>query len=312
MVTRPAIEPAFRSAIDRAGIGWTMGPADIARRRDRGQPNASSVVDHHDVRLSEHLVNGVPIALVEPRTPTGPPRPLVFYIHGGGMVTGNRYSGLDRLLSWLPLMDYVVASPEYRLAPEHPAPASADDCWNGLTGLLAEADDLNIDRERIVIIGSSAGGALAAGAAIRSRDAASPALRGLMLLSPMLDDRDDTASARQYEQDVPWTRGSNRTAWSALLGSPRREPVSEYVVPARARTLADLPTSFVDATTAEVFRDEDVTFASRLWADGVQAELHVWPGAVHGFDSLLPAHPISVAAHAARAAWLSRLMKEQG
>ncbi|SES27387.1 alpha/beta hydrolase fold, partial [Lentzea xinjiangensis] len=110
-----------------------------------------------------------------------------------------------------------------------------------------------------------------------------------LLRSPMLDDRDVTVSSAQYSQTGSWSRESNNTGWDALLGDRRKsDAVSVYAAPARAGDLSGLPPAFVDVGSAEVFRDEAVAYASRLWAAGVQAELHVWPGGFHIFDGAVP------------------------
>jgi acetyl esterase/lipase len=125
----------------------------------------------------------------------------------------------------------------------------------------------------------------------------------------MLDDRDNTVSTLQYSGTGSWSRESNTTGWTALLSDLRgTEAVSPYSAPARAEDLSGLPPAFIDVGSAEVFRDEDVTYASRLWAAGVQAELHVWAGGFHIFDGAAPAVALSAAALAARTAWVRRTL----
>jgi acetyl esterase/lipase len=159
----------------------------------------------------------------------------------------------------------------------------------------------------MLIAGASAGGGLAAGVALLTRDRKGPKLTGQMLICPMLDDRDRTVSSNQFDGLGLWDRASNVLGWTALLGSRRvSDDVSIYATPARAKDLSHLPPAFIDCGSAEVFRDEDVAYASALWAAGVQAELHVWPGGFHGFDMIVPTSPISQAAIAARDAWIKR------
>jgi acetyl esterase/lipase len=85
--------------------------------------------------------------------------------------------------------------------------------------------------------------------------------------------------------------------------------ISFYAAPSRAPDLRFLPEAFIDVGTAEVFRDEAVEYASRLWECGCQAELHVWPGAWHGFAELAPEARLSVMAKEARAAWVRRVLE---
>jgi acetyl esterase/lipase len=125
----------------------------------------------------------------------------------------------------------------------------------------------------------------------------------------MLDDRDSTVSARQIDGIGVADRQMTRFGWDAYLGSRRAgEDVSVYAAPARATDLSGLPRTYIDCGSAEVFRDGTVAYASRLWAAGGDAELHVWPGAFHGFTSMMPGAAISVSATAALADWTRRLL----
>ncbi|NEC11452.1 alpha/beta hydrolase, partial [Streptomyces sp. SID8014] len=101
--------------------------------------------------------------------------------------------------------------------------------------------------------------------------------------------------------------------WAALLGAAAGGPdVSPYAAPARAGDLAGLPPLYLDVGSAETFRDEGTAFTSRVWAAGGRAELHVWPGAFHGSDGLVPGARVSRAARAARLDWLRRVLALRG
>ncbi|WP_370591495.1 alpha/beta hydrolase fold domain-containing protein [Saccharopolyspora montiporae] len=198
---------------------------------------------------------------------------------------------------------------EYRLAPEFPDPYPVEDCYAGLQWTAEHAAELGIDADNLIIAGASAGGGLAAGTALLARDRNGPALAGQVLICPMLDDRDWTVSTAQYENVGLWGRESNRTGWDALLGDRRgTDEVSVYAAPARATDLSGLPPAFIDCGSAELFRDEDVAYATALWHSGVQAELHVWPGGYHGFDMLAPNSGIARAAIDARKGWVGRTL----
>lgn len=236
--------------------------------------------------------------------------PGIYHTHGGGMVSGDRRSGLTHLLSWVVDNDAVMVSVEYRRAPEFPDPYPVEDCYAGLVWTAASAAELGIDADRLMIAGASAGGGLAAGTALLARDRQGPSLIGQVLIYPMLDDRDQTVSSIQIDGVGLWDRASNRMGWSALLGDRRgSDDVSVYAAPARATDLANLPPAFIDCGSAEVFRDEDVAYATALWAAGVQAELHVWPGGFHGFDVVAGHTELAQAMVAARNAWVARLLQ---
>jgi len=104
-------------------------------------------------------------------------------------------------------------------------------------------------------------------------------------------------------------------AWPAYVCNARVMhgcDVILFVSPSLASDLSGLPTAYIDAGSAEVFRDEDVAYATAIWAAGGQAELHIWAGGFHGFDLLAPAAQVSAAARAARNDWLTRLLGRGG
>jgi acetyl esterase/lipase len=219
---------------------------------------------------------------------------------------------LDQALAWAEELGLVVVSVDYRLAPEFPYPAAIDDCYAGLVWLVESATALGIDQRRIILAGDSGGGGLAASLAILARDRGGPSAIGQVLMAPMLDDRNDTVASHQMAGLGIWDRTSNETGWRALLGDAQGGPdVSPYAAAARADDLTDLPATFLDVGSAETFRDEVVTFASRIWAAGGDAELHVWPGGFHGYYLDLPEAQLSVATLRARVDWLKRLLSRQ-
>jgi acetyl esterase/lipase len=231
--------------------------------------------------------------------------PVLFWMHGGGMVIGNRHMDDARLIEWCRCLGCVCISVEYRLAPEAPYPAPLDDCEAGLRFVVEHAHDLRIDRQRIGVGGRSAGGALAAGLALRWRDNASAPLAFQYLEYPMLDDRGLTPSS-QLEGLPVWTRESNAFGWRSYLGDRYgTDDVSGDAAPARATEFSRLPTTFIAVGTADCLRDESIEFAARLCRAAVPTELHLYAGAVHGFDMFADT---AVARTAARdsADWLAR------
>jgi acetyl esterase/lipase len=226
------------------------------------------------------------------------------------MVMGtNRGQGATDVLEAAAELGLAVVSVEYRLAPENPHPAPVEDCYAGLLWTVEHADELGIDPGRIVVSGASAGGGLAAATALLARDRGGPVLLGQLLLCPMLDDRNDSYSARQMAGLGIWDRGFNQFGWTSLLGEAQGGPdVSPYAAPARATDLSGLPPAFIDVGSAETFRDEAVEYASRIWRAGGVAELHVWPGGFHGFVLMAPQAALSQTAKAAIGPWLRRIV----
>ncbi|MFR9804112.1 alpha/beta hydrolase [Pseudonocardia sp. RS010] len=237
-----------------------------------------------------------------------PGAPALYYTHGGGMVAGSSRMLLDRMLDLGRPHRAVVVAVEYRLAPEHPDPAPIEDCYAGLLWTAQHAAELRVDPGRIVLAGTSAGGGLAAGLALLARDRGGPVPLGQMLGCPMLDDRNDSYSSRQMAAVGLWDRDTNAAGWQALLGERQGgDAVSPYSAPARATDLSGLPPAIIDACSTETFRDEAVTYATRIWQAGGRAELHIWPGGFHGYEYTSN----TALAHAtvqARQDWLSRLL----
>jgi acetyl esterase/lipase len=235
--------------------------------------------------------------------------PAVYYTHGGGMMLGDNRMGVTEALDWAEELGLVVVSVEYRLAPEHPHPAPVEDSYAGLVWTAANAEELGIDPDRLLVAGASAGGGLAAALALLARDRGGPELIGQLLMCPMLDDRNDSLSGRQMAGLGVWDRTANATGWGALLGEGAGGPdVSPYAAPARAADLSGLPPAFIDVGSAETFRDEDIAYADRLWQAGGRAELHVWPGGFHGFEMFAPQVPLAQESRAGRLRWLRRLL----
>ncbi|MEP6560947.1 MAG: alpha/beta hydrolase [Nakamurella sp.] len=239
-----------------------------------------------------------------------PGGPGIYHTHGGGMIIGDRFTGIDVILEWVELMDAVCVTVEYRLAPEHPDPALVNDCYAGLVWTAEHADELGFDTGRLIVAGASAGGGLCAGVALLARDKGGPALAGQVLVYPMIDDRNQTVSSYQIDGFGVWDRGSNDTGWDAYLGDRQgTDRVSIYAPPSRATDLSFLPPAFIDVGSAKVFRDEAVAYASQIWADGGIAELHVWPGGFHGFDVMAPRAALSQAMPQTRTNWVRRLRR---
>jgi triacylglycerol lipase len=240
------------------------------------------------VTRTDHVVPGDPDVPVRVHRASGADGllPCVYSIHGGGYVIGS-YAMDDGWFDTLcPNVGVVGASVEYRLAPDTPFPGPLEDCYRGLVWTYEHADELGVDRDRIGVHGVSAGGGLAAALALLARDRGEVPLAFQVLDSPMLDDRQITPSS-PLDGLVVWTRESNAFGWRAYLGElSGRDDVPVTAAPGRAEVadLAGLPPAFVSVGAVDGFVDEDVDYALRLNRAGVPTELHVYPGACHGYQ----------------------------
>lgn len=212
--------------------------------------------------------------------------PCIYHIHGGGYVSGSAAAGEPIHRPMSAELDCVIVSVDYRLAPETRFPGAIDDCYAGLSWLFADADELGVDPARIGVMGQSAGGGLAASLTLLTRDRGEHRLAFQHLIYPMLDDRTCTSSCpHPYVGEYIWTAQKNAFGWEALLGvPPGSEGVSPYAAAARADDLSGLPPAFIATGALDLFLEENLEYARRLTRHGVPVELHVYPGAYHGFD----------------------------
>ncbi|HLS72288.1 MAG TPA: alpha/beta hydrolase fold domain-containing protein [Actinomycetaceae bacterium] len=314
----PPLDVAVARALESAGEEVVVGmrDEDIATLRAKAVPVPEVEVTRHGTYERADLTfpsaaDGAPVTVVLLR-PVGrshSPLPVLVHLHGGGLVVGGPFDDLSATLDMADRTGCAVATVDYRLAPEHPYPIPMLDCASALRGLHAEARHWQLDPERFVLTGVSAGGGLAAAVALHVRDHGGPALLGQLLVCPMLDDRNDSHSAHQMHGVGSWDRSANAVAWRAYLGEAAGGPnVSLYAAAGRALDLGGLPPTYIDVASVETFRDECVDYARLMWRCGGDAELHVWPGGHHAFDFLAPWTPLAQDARAARLAWLRRLL----
>ena len=238
-------------------------------------------------------------------------RPGIVFLHGGGMVLGDVFLGSKT--EWVKELDAVMIAVDYRLAPEFKDKVLVEDCYAALAWVGENLDELGIDPDRLALAGFSAGGGLAASTALMARDRGGPRLCAQLLMLPMLDDRNDTVSSKQFWSHGTFTGGLNALSWSCVLGDRvGRDDVSHYVVAGRAtaRDLVNLPEAYIEVGANEPFRDDAVAYASKLWEAGSQAELHVWPGGPHCFEIYRPEADVSKSANKTRMAWMAKVLRK--
>jgi len=237
--------------------------------------------------------------------------PALFWIHGGGYVMGDIDQD-DRLMKQLVnRIGCVAVSVDYRLAPEHPFPAPVEDCYAGLKWLFRHAGELGVEPSRIAIGGASGGGGLAAGLALLTRDRGEMQVAFQLLIYPMIDDRNVTPASYAITDPRMWNRESNRLGWKAYLGRDGGgADVSPYAAAARATDLKNLPPAYIPVGALDLFVDENIAYAQRLIQAGVPTELHVYPGAFHGFDLFAPSATVSKQFKADRDSALKRALHD--
>ncbi len=252
----------------------------------QGQKNEQVIIEDR-VGPPSPGTPAVPVRLYAPVSRTDL-LPGLLWIHGSGFTVGSPKVD-DVLLSRIvEEVGCIVVSVDYRLAPEHPFPAAPDDCYATLTWLAANAQELGVDSERLAIAGQSAGGGICAAVGLMARDRGEVKLNFQMPLYACLDDRHITSSSHEITDTRTWNRELSRKAWEAYLGTEHKGDISPYAAPIRATNLEGLPPTYMMIGTLDLMRDENIEYANRLMKSGVSTELHIYPGAYHGFDLSAP------------------------
>lgn len=292
MTSRHRVDPELLALLD------SIPPLDLSvetlaqRRAMQAQLRrqwAAGVAPSAEVDRIERVICGprdaphVRVLIYSPRNALTP-RPALLQLHGGGYVMGSPEAddACNRMLA--SELGCLLVSVDYRLAPETRFPGAVEDCYAALKWLDANAGEWKVDRARIAVGGISAGGGLAAALALLTRDRGEIRLIHQQLLCPMIDDR-PAADPHPYAGEFLWRREENRFGWCALLGrEPGGEGVSPYAAAARAQHLEGLPSTFISVGALDLFLEESLDYGRRLTRAGVALELHVYPGAFHGFD----------------------------
>ncbi len=220
--------------------------------------------------------------------------PALLWIHGGGYMLGSIEQEDFMAKQFAVGGECVTVSVEYRLAPENPYPAPLEDCHAALKWLAGQAKRLSIDHSRIAIGGASAGGGLASGLALLTRDRAEVPIMFQLLVYPMINDCNVTPASASLPDTLFWTREANRIGWRCYLGcEPGGKGISCYASASRATNLEGLPPAYIAVGDLDLFAQEDIEYARRLIEAGVPTELHVYPGGCHAFDMMVPGANIS-------------------
>ena len=234
--------------------------------------------------------------------------PTVVYFHGGGWVLGDLDSHDPLCRALANRAGAAVVSVDYRLAPEHKYPAAAEDAYAAALWLSQHAVEWGADPKRIAVCGDSAGGNLAAVAALIARDRGGPELRAQALIYPVTNCDFEVESYRANgDGSMGLSEDGMRWFWRCYARSPA-EAAEPYASPLRADTLIGLPPALVITAEYDPLRDEGEAYAARLERSGVPTELIRYDGVIHGFVGQLAAFPEGAAAADRIAQFLRRAL----
>ncbi|WP_108925147.1 alpha/beta hydrolase [Mycobacterium montefiorense] len=259
-----------RPAVVRKNVRETIAPFNR-------NPIAGIVVNDLTIPGAEG-----PIAARHYRSEQAGRAPLLVFYHGGAFIFCDLDTH-DRLCRLICRDAGVqVLSVDYRLAPEHPAPAGLEDCYAVYRWAVSHVDDLQADPGKICVGGDSAGGNLAAVVAHQARDdGISPALQ--LLLYPVIDLGADTASRKLFAEGFLLTARDLALMSSYYLDGSGVDAADPRVCPLRGENLTGLPPAIVATAGFDPLRDEGESYAAALEAAGNVVDLRRFGSLIHGF-----------------------------
>lgn len=215
------------------------------------------------------------------RYPNSNDKCLIIHFHGGGFLFGSSRSHRVVAANLARASGVAVLAADYRLAPEHPAPAAHDDAL----AVYKWALEQGFAPSAICLSGDSAGGNLTISTAMRARDEGLPIPGALVMMSPALDFTGQSASFRTVTDAPLLTPQLVELFKHAYFGAS--VPTSPYLAPLNG-DLSELPATLIHVGSWELLRDDSVQLAERLRQAGVFAELKVWDGMCHSWQLFAP------------------------
>lgn len=267
MPMSPAILPSanfvMTQALERAKL-----PEGLKERRYKIAGYESA-----DIRLS----------IFEPKETSSEPLPCLVYFHGGAFAIQAAPQHRHQACEFALKTPCKVAFVDYRLLPNNAYPVGLEDCFAAYSWVRENAINIGVDDKHIAVGGDSAGGALAAGVCLLARDREIPMPCFQMLIYPVTDRRQSTASMLEYTDTPLWNGKLNADMWKMYLknGEPDNP---EYASPAEATSLSGMPPSYVEVAEFDCLHDEGIAYAKKLIDSGVACELFETQGTIHGFE----------------------------
>lgn len=207
--------------------------------------------------------------------------PAIVYFHGGGFMYPVTKGSLDISDMYAANCGIKVFLPDYRVIPQADCRRLNDDCYEMLRYVYDHADELQVDPQRVILYGDSAGGALVGNAAIRNRDEDRFPLLAQILTCPVCDNEPKNYASRDEYEFAAWSKKANESMWK-LYFHKGCDDIRRYVP--MKNDFQNLPQAYVEVNEMDVLRDEGIAFASKLRAAGVSTECNLIGGAYHGFD----------------------------
>ncbi|MEY8420608.1 alpha/beta hydrolase [Oscillospiraceae bacterium 44-5] len=246
--------------------------------------------------------------LIEPKKNSDILPCIVFY-HGGGLLLKASRAHYQIAKWYAEMANCKVVLTDYRLLPKNKYPVPVEDCYCTYKWILHCADRLEINKDKIIVAGDSAGGNLAAAVTLMLWDRVQISPLGAMLIYPVVDRRMKTDSMKKFTDTPVWDTARTKMFWNAYLGNQGPKQI-HYASPIEAKSLEYFPNVYMEVAEFDCLHDEGIAFAERLQAEGVLTELHEVKGACHGYETILKSRIVEESMQR-RIRWIQSVFNKQ-
>ena len=270
---------------------FTMSPADARKQMDE----MAKVRDKERTQvlsIEEFEIPGpdsnIRIRLYRPLEADAKALPIWVYFHGGGHVIGSLDSHDEVVRAFCAGAKCIMASVDYRLAPEYKFPAAIYDSYAATEWLFENCEKLGADKSKFIVGGDSAGANIAAVMSIMARDNGGPSILSQQLIYPVVDYSCESGSYEKFADGYGLLTKEGMLWFQNHYLRSSEDENDWRASPIKATRLASLPHTAIITAEYDVLHDEGVVFAKSLISSGVSVEHMDWPGMIHGFVSLAP------------------------
>ncbi len=262
-----------------------------------------------DVTVSEFSIQGYenePIRVKE-IVPENPGDAAILVLHGGGFgykTAPNQLLNACRYASELHCRAYL---PDYHLLPDYPFPAAYEDAMVMYKYMVLRAKELGIHPEKIMVLGDSAGGALAANVCNMAQSKDLPLPYCQVLIYPVVDNAMNTGTMKQFPDTPLWNAKNNRKMWKMYLENATEEEI-KIAVPMKNVLPDILPPTYIETAEFDCLHDEGIAYAKHIAGVAKSVEVYETKGTVHGYD-VLTEHPIAQGSMKKRIAFMKACLQ---
>ncbi len=277
-----AIEATGRPPVDKLSVDFAREMIESGYAQMNCPVKDVYSIENRNIQTSG---GGLPIRIYKPSGKDS--LPVLLFIHGGGWLL-FRLDAYDSICTHLCAeAECIVVSVDYRRSPEYKFPSALDDCIDAVHWVVNNGTSFGGDPANIIVAGDSAGGNLAATAALRLRNEKGPSLSGQVLIYPVTTYFEPaTSSMKEYADGYSLTYDALKWFWDHYLEN-KSHAANPYVSPMKADDLSHLPDALVIVSGFDPLRDEGIDYANRLEEAGCNVTLSEYGDMIHGFISYL-------------------------